>query len=451
MSSPRVTIGMVVRNGERYIAQAIDSFLVQTFGEFMLVVHDNASTDHTRSIVADIAQRDCRVQIVCKSRDVGVVRNLVDAADAAATPLFCWAASDDLREPTFLERMVAALDKHADASLACCAVRNIDPDGTQRDIRSETASLRTLTRISVSQRLRMYLKAMPGTPFYGLFRTADLKASLDVLREMDVLAGDGPPLLGLDLIFLARFLRDFDIAYEPEPLLLFRRGGISHNIGRFGTLTAYRRQVSHFNSQLRRATTIDRPFLSRQRLGVARRAAVVRWLLGHEMRRMSAHYVMAALPGARTLQSRTAVVLDPALRRLRSRLDHHAPRPRIVLFGAGKHTRRRLQDLHTAIRNRGDIIAACDDHHAQCAPIPGLSIEPTRALDALRPDIVLVSSDTYERAMYRRARAVATACAAVWCLYDLAIEQSAGEDSDESTPAIKADISARQSPVAATR
>ena len=44
-SSPRVTIGVPVYNGERFIRPTLDSLLSQTYGDFELIIADNASTD----------------------------------------------------------------------------------------------------------------------------------------------------------------------------------------------------------------------------------------------------------------------------------------------------------------------------------------------------------------------------------------------------------------------
>ena len=44
-ASPRVSIGLAVYNGENYLAQAIESIIAQTFGDFELIISDNASTD----------------------------------------------------------------------------------------------------------------------------------------------------------------------------------------------------------------------------------------------------------------------------------------------------------------------------------------------------------------------------------------------------------------------
>ena len=47
---PRVTIGLPVYNGERYLADALDSLREQTFLDFEVVISDNDSTDATESI-----------------------------------------------------------------------------------------------------------------------------------------------------------------------------------------------------------------------------------------------------------------------------------------------------------------------------------------------------------------------------------------------------------------
>lgn len=59
---PRVSIGIPVYNGENYLAEALDSLLRQSFGDFELLISDNASTDRTQEICQDYAARDARVR-----------------------------------------------------------------------------------------------------------------------------------------------------------------------------------------------------------------------------------------------------------------------------------------------------------------------------------------------------------------------------------------------------
>jgi glycosyltransferase involved in cell wall biosynthesis len=52
---------MPVRNGDQFLAEALDALLAQTFGDFELVISDNASTDGTEARCRALAARDPRV------------------------------------------------------------------------------------------------------------------------------------------------------------------------------------------------------------------------------------------------------------------------------------------------------------------------------------------------------------------------------------------------------
>ena len=72
---PRVTVGLPVFNGERYLSEAIESVLAQTFEDFEVVVSDNASTDGTAEIARRYAERDARVRYVRNATNVGPIEN----------------------------------------------------------------------------------------------------------------------------------------------------------------------------------------------------------------------------------------------------------------------------------------------------------------------------------------------------------------------------------------
>ena len=61
MSTPLVSIGLPVYNGEAYLEDCLNAILGQTFDDFEVVVVDNASTDGTVEIVASMrpAIRGC--------------------------------------------------------------------------------------------------------------------------------------------------------------------------------------------------------------------------------------------------------------------------------------------------------------------------------------------------------------------------------------------------------
>ena len=60
--SPKVSIGMPVYNGEKFIRRALDSLLDQTFADFEVIISDNASMDKTREICLEYAVKDERIR-----------------------------------------------------------------------------------------------------------------------------------------------------------------------------------------------------------------------------------------------------------------------------------------------------------------------------------------------------------------------------------------------------
>jgi glycosyltransferase involved in cell wall biosynthesis len=60
----KVVIGMPVWNGERFLSEAIESILGQTYGDLELVISDNGSNDTTAEICCTYARRDDRIRYI---------------------------------------------------------------------------------------------------------------------------------------------------------------------------------------------------------------------------------------------------------------------------------------------------------------------------------------------------------------------------------------------------
>ena len=173
MSSPRVSIGMPVYNGEPFLAYALDSLLAQEMGDFELIVSDNASSDATPDILDRYAARDRRVRVLRRDRTVIAWENYNGLVSEASAPLFAWAACDDLRDPAFLGTLAPALEAEADAVLAYCGVRffgDVERAEHHRDQeRAVGSERRRLDRlISLLRSRRWHL-------VYGLIRTEVLR------------------------------------------------------------------------------------------------------------------------------------------------------------------------------------------------------------------------------------------------------------------------------------
>jgi len=109
---------MPVYNGARWLRGAVESCLSQTFGNFVLVICDNASTDETESIARQFAALDDRVRYHRNQENIGVYRNYDRAFSFAETPYFKWASGNDLCAPAFVEECVALLEADRNSVLA---------------------------------------------------------------------------------------------------------------------------------------------------------------------------------------------------------------------------------------------------------------------------------------------------------------------------------------------
>lgn len=170
---PRLSIGLPVYNGEKYLAGALDALLGQSYEDFELIISDNASTDGTAGICRRYEKQDSRVRYVRQPRNIGLVPNHNFVVGLARGELFRWAAYDDLCARDLLKRCVDALDENPQAVLAQSWSVIIDPSGTPTKLiklPEATASPRA------TERFRSMLFDAKRDYIYGIVRT-------DVLRR----------------------------------------------------------------------------------------------------------------------------------------------------------------------------------------------------------------------------------------------------------------------------
>lgn len=108
---PRVTVFMPAFNAERYIADAIESVLAQTFTDFELLIIDDGSMDSTPSVIRKFAA-DARLRIVTQADNFGRPRTRNRGLGLARGEYIAFLDADDRCAPGRLERQVAYLDGH---------------------------------------------------------------------------------------------------------------------------------------------------------------------------------------------------------------------------------------------------------------------------------------------------------------------------------------------------
>ena len=110
LTSPRVSVVMSVYNGERYLAEAIDSILGQSMSDLEFIVIDDGSTDGTPRILEKYTARDERVWVVRNERNLGLTRSLNRCLSLARGEYFARQDADDISLPERLALQVQLLD-----------------------------------------------------------------------------------------------------------------------------------------------------------------------------------------------------------------------------------------------------------------------------------------------------------------------------------------------------
>ena len=111
-TAPKVTVLIPVYNGHRYVAQAIESILDQTFTDFELLLIDDGSTDRSVDVLRSYS--DPRVRLVLNERNLGIPGTLNKSLGLARGKYFAVLDNDDYARPERLERQVDFLERHPD-------------------------------------------------------------------------------------------------------------------------------------------------------------------------------------------------------------------------------------------------------------------------------------------------------------------------------------------------
>lgn len=202
---PRVVACMPVWNAEPFIVETLESVAAQTYPNLEVLISDDASTDGTAAICERFAAGDARFRVVRQPTRRGWVGNANFLLDAARGDYFFFAFHDDPLCPTYVERLVKALEDQPAAVLAFSDVFSGEAVARYTELDG------VVDRVQRSRRI-IRKRGLWWIPNRGLFR-ADAARRVGGMRRH--LAGeykaDWPWLLHLAL--LGEFVR------VPEPLI----------------------------------------------------------------------------------------------------------------------------------------------------------------------------------------------------------------------------------------
>ncbi len=123
---------MSVYNGEKYLREAIDSILGQTFKDFEFLIIDDGSTDSSVEIIRSYA--DPRIRLIQNEENIGLSRSLNKGLKLAIGEYIARMDADDISLPRRLAAQVGLLDKQPDIGLVGTSIQLIDCDGERMHV-----------------------------------------------------------------------------------------------------------------------------------------------------------------------------------------------------------------------------------------------------------------------------------------------------------------------------
>lgn len=136
---PKVSVLMPVYNAEKFLSEAIESILSQSFKDFEFLIINDGSTDHSEDII--FSYQDPRIRYIKNEINQGIVFSRNKGLQLALGEYIASMDADDICLPERLEKQVAYMDAHK--NIAICGTSFIFSDGKKRRVQSESKTLIT--------------------------------------------------------------------------------------------------------------------------------------------------------------------------------------------------------------------------------------------------------------------------------------------------------------------
>lgn len=219
-----ISVVMPVFNGQRFLAQAMDSLLAQSFTDFEVVAVDDGSTDETPEILRGYAKRDGRIRVI-HGDHAGISAALNRGIEASTHEWVARIDADDVASPDRFSKQIAAARSNPDVVIWGSYANHVDANGRVLGL-----SKCGPTSVDEFRKLRG-----AGEDCYVIHPTSMLRK--DVVQKVG----------GYDSRF--NFCEDFElfdrmaehgaVVALPEPLLLYRIHATSISMQRFFTMRRF--------------------------------------------------------------------------------------------------------------------------------------------------------------------------------------------------------------------
>jgi glycosyltransferase involved in cell wall biosynthesis len=232
VKNPKISIGLPIYNGEKFLRKRIENLLSQTFTDFELIISDNASTDNSIGICKEYMNKDSRIKLYEQDHNIGQFNNYNFLLEKIVGEFFLWVAVDDLLLPEFLEKNLHILETNQNVVTSISKVKMFgDFTNSIKEDQNDSIKQRIVKKIKIKishmdcfpvageydNKINDFLKnCRHSQVFYGIHRTNAIKKC--VIRE---------PFLGQDTFYALSLLRYGDIHVIEDKLMEIFDGGDS--------------------------------------------------------------------------------------------------------------------------------------------------------------------------------------------------------------------------------
>lgn len=203
MSKPEVTIFMAVYNGAKYLRQAIDSALGQSFPDFELLIIDDGSTDNSLDIID--TYKDPRIRLLRNEQNLGLFNTRQRGVEEARGKYFATLDCDDIAPLNRLEIQLEYFRKNPQSAVCAGRIKYIDENSAQTG------------QVSIVQGDQDFLRSL--LLFTNFFYNSTTMMPVAVLREFQYRPGYEP---AEDFDMFERIAANYPVGVLPDFLSFYR-------------------------------------------------------------------------------------------------------------------------------------------------------------------------------------------------------------------------------------
>ena len=220
---PLVSIICTCYNHEKYVIEALDSIIQQTYPNIETIIIDDASSDNSVEIIENWVKKNKSSSFIKNEINLGSTKTFNKAVKTAKGEYLVDFAADDLLSPTFIEKVIEKFknSEFKNLGLVYSNVENINENGTHLSF-----------YFNIDKNLQTIEKRKVGDAFSFIIDSGKTICSPSAIFKRDVfnkLNGYDESLMYEDLDFWIRLAREYEIDFVDE--ILVKKRNVFNSLG----------------------------------------------------------------------------------------------------------------------------------------------------------------------------------------------------------------------------